>query len=177
MQQVIPVPVVWKFILKTKRTLPKRFGMPFLKREPQGLKPIGLAARDTLRLEMGFCLYGNDIDDTTIAAGSGPGLDHQVQQRRLPPKTFCKSKKKNGVERKLVGFEMIDHGIPRHGYEICNEGGETDRLCYIRHAGTKLWQSHRYGLCATALSSPDSSIFIKVRDKLLAAKVVKMPFA
>ncbi|MGV3656467.1 MAG: glycine cleavage T C-terminal barrel domain-containing protein [Chitinophagaceae bacterium] len=87
------------------------------------------------------------------------------------------AQKEAGVERKLVGFEMIDRGIPRHGYDICNEGGE--KIGYVT-SGTQapsLGKAIGMGYVATASAAPDSSIFIKVRDKLLSAKVVKMPFA
>lgn len=144
--------------------------------EQFGLKPIGLAARDTLRLEMGFCLYGNDIDDTTTPLEAGLGWITKFS-KDFTAKEILQKQKEAGVERKLVGFEMIDRGIPRHGYDICNEGGE--KIGYVT-SGTQapsLNKAIGMGYVATASSSPDSPIFIKVRDKLLAAKVVKMPFA
>lgn len=144
--------------------------------EAMGLKPIGLAARDTLRLEMGFCLYGNDIDDTTTPLEGGLGWITKFT-KDFTAKEILQKQKEEGVQRKLVGFEMIDRGIPRHGYDICNEGGE--KIGYVT-SGTQapsLAKAIGMGYVATALASPDSSIFIKVRDKLLAAKVAKMPFA
>ncbi len=141
-----------------------------------GLKPIGLAARDTLRLEMGFCLYGNDIDDTTTPLEAGLGWITKFS-KDFTAKDILQKQKEAGVERKLVGFEMIDRGIPRHGYDICNEGGE--KIGYVT-SGTQapsLNKAIGMGYVATASASPDSAIFIKVRDKLLSAKVVKMPFA
>jgi aminomethyltransferase len=144
--------------------------------EPFGLKPIGLAARDTLRLEMGFCLYGNDIDDTTSPLEAGLGWITKFT-KDFTAKDKLQAQKEAGVQRKLVGFEMIDRGIPRHGYDICNAEGE--KIGYVT-SGTQapsLGKAIGMGYVATPLAAPDSSIFIKVRDKLLAAKVVKMPFA
>lgn len=141
-----------------------------------GLKPIGLAARDTLRLEMGFCLYGNDIDDTTTPLEAGLGWITKFT-KDFTAKEILQAQKEAGIQRKLVGFEMMDRGIPRHGYDICNAEGE--KLGYVT-SGTQapsLGKAIGMGYVATGSSAPDSSIFIKVRDKLLAAKVVKMPFA
>src|SRR5215467_6134976 len=84
---------------------------------PQGLKPIGLGARDTLRLEMGYCLYGNDIDDTTTPLEAGLGWITKFN-KEFTAKQILEKQKTNGIERKLVGFEMVEKGIPRHGYEI-----------------------------------------------------------
>jgi aminomethyltransferase len=143
---------------------------------PQGLKPIGLAARDTLRLEMGFCLYGNDIDDTTSPLEAGLGWITKFT-KDFTAKEILQQQKEKGVERKLVGFEMVDRGIPRHGYEICNADGE--KIGYVT-SGTQapsLNKAIGMGYVSIQSAAQDSSIFIKVRDKLLAAKVVKMPFA
>jgi aminomethyltransferase len=143
---------------------------------PQGLKPIGLAARDTLRLEMGFCLYGNDIDDTTSPLEAGLGWITKFT-KDFTAKEILQQQKEKGVERKLVGFEMVDRGIPRHGYDICNAEGE--KIGYVT-SGTQapsLNKAIGMGYVSTQSAAQDSSIFVKVRDKLLAAKVVKMPFA
>ena len=91
---------------------------------PQGLKPIGLGARDTLRLEMGFCLYGNDIDDTTSPIEAGLSWITKFTKEFTSKEIFAKQKAE-GVSRKLVGFEMIDKGIPRHGYQIKDVEGNT----------------------------------------------------
>ncbi|MES2882743.1 MAG: glycine cleavage system aminomethyltransferase GcvT, partial [Bacteroidota bacterium] len=91
---------------------------------PQGLKPIGLAARDTLRLEMGYCLYGNDIDDTTNPLEAGLGWITKLSKENFTAKDIIQKQKEDGVKRKLVGFEMIDRGIPRHHYQICNAEGK-----------------------------------------------------
>jgi aminomethyltransferase len=142
----------------------------------QGIKPIGLAARDTLRLEMGYCLYGNDIDDTTSPLEAGLGWITKFTKDFTAKETLAAQKEK-GVERKLVGFEMTDKGIPRHHYEICNADGTA--IGYVT-SGTQsptLGKAIGMGYVKTEFSSIDTDIFIKVRDKLLRAKVVKIPFA
>jgi aminomethyltransferase len=142
----------------------------------QGIKPIGLAARDTLRLEMGYCLYGNDIDDTTSPLEAGLGWITKFTKDFTAKETLAAQKEK-GVERKLVGFEMTDKGIPRHNYEICNADGTA--IGYVT-SGTQsptLGKAIGMGYVKTEFSSIDTDIFIKVRDKLLRAKVVKIPFA
>ena len=142
---------------------------------PQGLKPIGLAARDTLRLEMGYCLYGNDIDDTTSPLEAGLGWITKFN-KEFTAKELLQQQKETGVERKLVGFEMIDRGIPRHGYEIKDHTGA--QIGYVT-SGTQspsLNKAIGMGYVRTAFSAIDTPVFIKVRDKLLQAKVVKVPF-
>lgn len=143
---------------------------------PQGLKPIGLAARDTLRLEMGFCLYGNDIDDTTTPLEAGLGWITKFT-KDFTAKEKLQQQKEAGVQRKLVGFEMVDKGIPRHGYEIADASG--NRIGYVT-SGTQapsLGKAIGMGYVQVEHAAIDSSIYIKVRDKLLQAKVVKIPFA
>jgi aminomethyltransferase len=142
---------------------------------PQGLKPIGLAARDTLRLEMGYCLYGNDIDDTTSPLEAGLGWITKFT-KDFTAKEIIQKQKEEGIKRKLVGFEMIDRGIPRHHYEICNAEGK--QIGYVT-SGTQspsLNKAIGMGYVELASSAIDSPVFIKVRDKLLSAKVVKIPF-
>jgi aminomethyltransferase len=143
---------------------------------PQGLKPVGLGARDTLRLEMGYCLYGNDIDDTTSPLEAGLGWITKFT-KEFTAKQKLQTQKEMGVERKLVGFEMIDKGIPRHGYEIKDQlGGSIG----IVTSGTQLPGLNKavgMGYVRTAFSAIDTPVFIKVRDKLLQAKVVKIPFS
>jgi aminomethyltransferase len=142
----------------------------------QGIKPIGLAARDTLRLEMGYCLYGNDIDDTTSPLEAGLGWITKFT-KEFTAKEKLAAQKEQGVERKLVGFEMIDKGIPRHHYEICTADGNA--IGYVT-SGTQsptLGKAIGMGYVKTDFSSIDTDIFIKVRDKLLRAKVAKIPFA
>lgn len=143
---------------------------------PQGLKPIGLGARDTLRLEMGFCLYGNDIDDTTSPLEAGLGWITKFT-KEFTAKNILEKQKAEGVKRKLVGFEMIDKGIPRHHYDINEAAG--NKIGYVT-SGTQspsLQKAIGMGYVSVEHSSIGSEVFIAVRDKLLKAKVVKIPFA
>lgn len=142
---------------------------------PQGLKPIGLGARDTLRLEMGFCLYGNDIDDTTSPLEAGLGWITKFT-KDFTAKDIFEQQKKAGVTRKLVGFEMIDKGIPRHDYVIADAAGKTIGKVTSGTQAPSLGKAVGMGYVETALAQLDSIIYIKVRDKLLQAKVVKFPF-
>lgn len=144
--------------------------------EPQGLKPIGLGARDTLRLEMGFCLYGNDIDDSTSPLEAGLGWITKFT-KEFTAKTTLEKQKTEGIKRKLVGFEMIDKGIPRHHYEIKDTDG--NKIGYVT-SGTQspsLQKAIGMGYVAVGNAAPDAEIFIAVRDKMLKAKIVKMPFS
>ena len=142
---------------------------------PQGLKPIGLGARDTLRLEMGYCLYGNDIDDTTSPLEAGLGWITKFT-KDFTSKEIFEKQKADGVTQKLVGIEMIDKGIPRHDYELKDmEGHKIGRVT----SGTQspsLGKAIGMGYVNTKYSGIDSHVYVKVRDKLLIAKVVKMPF-
>jgi aminomethyltransferase len=143
---------------------------------PMGLKPVGLGARDTLRLEMGYCLYGNDIDDTTSPIEAGLGWITRFN-KEFPSKQIFAEQKEKGTRRKLVGFEMVDKGIPRHNYEICDEKGENIGYVTSGTQSPSLGKAIGMGYVNTALASLDSKIFIKVRDKMLEAKIVKVPFA
>ena len=143
---------------------------------PQGLKPIGLGARDTLRLEMGYCLYGNDIDDTTSPLEAGLGWITKFTKEFTSKEIFAKQKAE-GVERKLVGFEMIEKGISRHGYEIKDFGGATIGVVTSGTQSPSLGKAIGMGYVRTVFAAIDSDIYIKVRDKLLQAKVSKIPFA
>jgi aminomethyltransferase len=143
---------------------------------PQGLKPIGLGARDTLRLEMGFCLYGNDIDDSTSPLEAGLGWITKFT-KDFTSKSIFEKQKADGVKRKLVGFEMIDKGIPRHHYEIKDAAG--NKIGYVT-SGTQspsLQKAIGMGYVATEHAMPGAEIFIAVRDKMLKARVAKMPFS
>jgi aminomethyltransferase len=143
---------------------------------PQGLKPIGLGARDTLRLEMGFCLYGNDIDDTTSPLEAGLGWITKFT-KEFTAKSILERQKAEGIKRKLVGFEMIDKGIPRHNYEIKDAAG--NKIGYVT-SGTQspsLQKAIGMGYVTMENAAIDSEIFIAVRDKSLKAKVVKLPFS
>jgi aminomethyltransferase len=142
---------------------------------PKGLKPIGLGARDTLRLEMGYCLYGNDIDDFSTPLEAGLGWITKFT-KTFTASEFLQKQKENGVEKKLVGFEMIDRGIPRHDYLI--RDGEGNMIGRVT-SGTQspsLQKAIGMGYVLIDHASLDSEIFIDVRDKSLRAKVVKIPF-
>ena len=143
---------------------------------PQGLKPIGLGARDTLRLEMGFCLYGNDIDDTTSPIEAGLGWITKFTKDFTAKEIFAQQKAE-GVTRKLVGFEMIEKGIPRHGYEIKDYEGRTIGHVTSGTQSPSLGKAIGMGYVHLPFTPIDSNIYIKVRDKLLQAKVSKIPFS
>lgn len=142
----------------------------------QGIKPIGLGARDTLRLEMGFCLYGNDIDDTTSPLEAGLGWITKFT-KDFTARTILETQKANGVSRKLVGFEMVDKGIPRHHYEIKDAAGNAIGFVTSGTQAPSLQKAIGMGYVNSAYAALDTEIFIAVRDKLLKAKVVKFPFA
>jgi len=142
---------------------------------PQGLKPVGLGARDTLRLEMGFCLYGNDIDDFSTPIEAGLGWITKFS-KSFTASAFLAKQKDAGPEKKLVGFEMIDRGIPRHDYLIRDsEGNLIGRVTSGTQSPT-LGKGIGLGYVLTEHSALDSEIMIDVRDKSLRAKVVKLPF-
>jgi aminomethyltransferase len=141
----------------------------------KGLKPIGLAARDTLRLEMGYCLYGNDIDDKTSPLEAGLGWITKFS-KDFVSKDFLLQQKNEGVQKKLAGMEMIDKGIPRHGYEIQNKEGELIGHVTSGTQAPSLQKAIAMGYVKTNYAKIDTEVLIKVRDKLLKAKVVKMPF-
>lgn len=144
---------------------------------PQGLKPIGLGARDTLRLEMGYCLYGNDIDDTTSPLEAGLGWITKFNKPDFTAKAILQQQKEAGLQRRLVGFEMVDKGIPRHGYEIVNAAGQAIGYVTSGTQSPSLGKAIGIGYVQTAFADLDSTIYVKVRDKQLAAKVVKFPFS
>jgi aminomethyltransferase len=142
---------------------------------PQGLKPIGLGARDTLRLEMGFCLYGNDIDDTTSPLEAGLGWITKFS-KSFTNATALADQKAAGLQRKLVGFEMIDKGIPRHGYEIKNQEGQSIGVVTSGTQSPSLNKAIGLGYINAAFTTLDMIVHIQIRDKQLKAKVVKVPF-
>ena len=144
--------------------------------KPQGLKPVGLGARDTLRLEMGYCLYGNDINDTTSPLEGGLGWITKFT-KDFTAKEILEKQKEEGVRRKLIGFEIIDKGIPRHSYEINDENGNKIGEVTSGTQSPSLGKAIGLGYVSKEHSSIDSKIYIKVRDKNLEAKVVKLPFA
>lgn len=141
----------------------------------EGIKPIGLGARDTLRLEMAFCLYGNDIDDTTSPIEAGLGWITKFT-KEFTNSAKIKEQKEKGVGRKLSGFVMVDKGIPRHGYEITDAAGNNIGVVTSGTQSPSLQQAIGLGYVKTELSKPGTEIYIKVRDKLIKASVVKPPF-
>jgi aminomethyltransferase len=143
--------------------------------EPYGIKPIGLAARDTLRLEMGFCLYGNDIDDTTSPIEAGLGWVTKFTKNFVNSENLA-AQKQAGVSRKLVGFEMIDRGIPRHDYEIVDADGNTIGKVTSGTQAPSLQKAIGMGYVSTEFSKEGSEIYIRIRDNKIKAKVVKTPF-
>ena len=140
-----------------------------------GIKPIGLAARDTLRLEMGFCLYGNDINDTTSPLEAGLGWITKFDKEFTNSENL-KKQKEAGVSRKLVGFEMIERGIPRHDYEIADANGTIIGIVTSGTQSPSMGIAIGMGYVPTSLATPDSEIYIRIRNKDVKAKVVKLPF-
>lgn len=139
------------------------------------IKPIGLGARDTLRLEMGFCLYGNDIDDTTSPIEAGLGWITKFT-KDFTNKANIEQHKLQGVSKKLVGFEMIDRGIPRHDYQIADAQGNVIGEVTSGTQSPTLNKAIGMGYVNTEFSKADTEIFILIRDKAIKAKIVKMPF-
>lgn len=142
---------------------------------PYGIKPIGLGARDTLRLEMGYNLYGNDITDETSPIEAGLGWVTKFTHDFIDADVL-KQQKEQGVPRKLTGFTMIDRGIPRGHYEIADADGNTIGEVTSGTQSPTLGKGIGLGYVPTALSKPGNTIYIKVRDKLLQAEVIKLPF-
>ena len=140
-----------------------------------GIKPIGLGARDTLRLEKGFCLYGNDIDDTTSPLEAGLSWITKFS-KDFTAKDILEKEKAEGVQRKLVGFEMIDRGIPRHDYKIKDAAGNEIGKVTSGTQSPSLQKAIGLGYVATAHADFGSEIFVDVRNNLLKAKVVRIPF-
>ena len=140
-----------------------------------GIQPIGLGARDTLRLEMGFCLYGNDIDDTTSPLEAGLGWITKFN-KDFTNKEALLSQKTNGVTKKLIGFEMIDRGIPRHHYEIKDAAGKKIGSVTSGTQAPSLGKAIGMGYVTTEHSKPGSTIYIDIRNTLIKAQVVKFPF-
>ena len=141
----------------------------------EGIKPIGLGARDTLRLEMGYCLYGNDIDDNTSPIEGGLGWITKFS-KEFTNSSYLKAQKEKGVAKKLVGFEMIERGIPRGHYEICDIKGEKIGEVTSGTQSPTLGKGIGMGYIKTEYSKVGTEIFIKVRDKLIKAAIAKLPF-
>jgi aminomethyltransferase len=145
---------------------------------PQGLKPIGLGARDTLRLEMGYCLYGNDIDDTTTPWEAGLGWITKLNKTTtFTAKEILQKEKAEGIKRKLVGFEMTERGIPRHNYQILDKEGNPIGYVTSGTQAPSLGKAIGLGYVTIEYAAQDSEIFISIRNNAVKAKVVKSPFA
>lgn len=141
----------------------------------QNIKPIGLGARDTLRLEMGFCLYGNDIDDKTSPLEAGLGWITKFT-KDFTNREYFEKQKKEGITQKLVGFEMIEKGIARHDYEIKNFDGELLGKVTSGTQSPSLGKAIGMGYVRINSSAIDTEIYISIRHTLVKAKVVKIPF-
>ena len=140
-----------------------------------GIKPIGLAARDTLRLEMGYCLYGNDINDTTSPLEAGLGWVTKFTKDFVGSDKL-KQQKEEGVKRKLVGFELVDRGIPRHDYPIVDANGKEIGIVTSGTMGPSVKKAVGLGYVPTEFAAEGTEIYIQVRKKQLKAKVTKPPF-
>lgn len=139
------------------------------------IRPIGLGARDTLRLEMGFCLYGNDIDDTTSPIEAGLGWITKFT-KDFTNRAHIEQQKISGVSKKLVGFEMVDRGIPRHDYPIVDASGNAIGKVSSGTQSPSLNKAIGMGYVNTEFSKADNEIFVLIRDKAIKAKVCKLPF-
>ena len=140
-----------------------------------GIKPIGLGARDTLRLEMGFCLYGNDINDHTSPLEAGLGWITKFTKPFTNSEALLQQKT-NGHSRKLVGFEMIDKGIARHDYEIVDEEGTVIGVVTSGTQSPSLGKAIGMGYVKTTHAAQGQHIFIMIRNQKMKAMVVKIPF-
>jgi aminomethyltransferase len=143
--------------------------------KPFGIKPIGLAARDTLRLEMGFCLYGNDINDTTSPLEAGLGWITKFTKEFTNSENL-KKQKEAGVSKKLVGFEMQERAVPRHDYEIVDADGNHIGIVTSGTMSPSMNIGIGMGYVTTENSAIDNTIFIRIRKNDVPAKVVKLPF-
>jgi len=143
--------------------------------EPFGIKPIGLGARDTLRLEMGFCLYGNDIDDTTSPLEAGLGWITKFT-KPFTNSEALQEQKQQGLAKKLVGFTMIDRGIPRHDYEIVDAEGTVIGRVTSGTQSPSLQKAIGMGYVNKEFAKEGSEIYIKIRDNKIKAQVTKLPF-
>lgn len=140
-----------------------------------GIKPVGLGARDTLRLEMGFCLYGNDINDTTTPLEAGLGWITKFS-KDFTAKNILLVQKEKGLNRKLVGFEMVDRGIPRQHYEITDNAGNVIGEVTSGTQSPSLQKAIGMGYVKIEFAKENTEIFIRVRNNMLKAMVVKIPF-
>ncbi|SMC55648.1 glycine cleavage system aminomethyltransferase GcvT [Cellulophaga tyrosinoxydans] len=140
-----------------------------------GIKPIGLAARDTLRLEMGYCLYGNDINDTTSPLEAGLGWVTKFTKDFVNSDNLAKEKE-TGSKRKLIAFELDERGIPRHDYDIVNDQGEKIGIVTSGTMSPSMGKGIGLGYVPTAFATIGSKIYIQIRKNAIPATVVKLPF-
>ena len=140
-----------------------------------GIKPIGLAARDTLRLEMGFCLYGNDIDDTTSPLEAGLGWITKFT-KKFVDSDYLQKQKEAGVTRKLIAFEMLERGIPRHDYKLLNSQGQEIGKVSSGTMSPSMKIAIGLGYVSVEYAKLDTDIYVEIRDKGIKARVVKLPF-
>jgi aminomethyltransferase len=141
-----------------------------------GIEPIGLGARDTLRLEMGFCLYGNDIDDTTSPLEAGLGWITKLAKGDFNDSELLNQQKAEGTTRRLIGFEMIDRGIPRHDYLIEDAEGNVIGKVTSGTQAPSLDKAIGLGYVNKGFQKSGTEIYIAIRNKKIKAQVVKLPF-
>lgn len=156
--------------------LAKLWNAVFEAGKPFNIQPIGLGARDTLRLEMGFCLYGNDIDDTTSPMEAGLGWITKLNKGEFVDADFLRAQKENGVSRKLVGFTLEERRVPRHGYPIEDTNGQVIGVVTSGTQSPSMGYPIGMGYVTTANSKAGTQIFIDVSGKKLPATVTKIPF-
>lgn len=145
--------------------------------ERDGLQNIGLGARDTLRLEMGYCLYGNDIDDTTSPVEAGLGwITKTGDDRDFIDRPLLERQKREGVSRRLVGFELTERGVPRHGYRLSDAEGRAIGAVTSGTMSPTLKKGIGMGYVETAYAEPGTPIAVVIREKPVAARIVKLPF-
>jgi len=140
-----------------------------------GIQPIGLAARDTLRLEMGYCLYGNDINDHTSPISAGLGWITKFTKPFINSQSLL-AEKESGSEQKLVGFKLLDRGIPRHDYILENQAGQAIGVVTSGTMSPSLSEGIGMGYLDRAYCSLGTTIFVRIRDKQIPAEIVKLPF-
>jgi len=140
-----------------------------------GIQPVGLAARDTLRLEMGYCLYGNDINDYTSPISAGLGWITKFTKPFINSETL-RAEKEAGSERKLVGFKLLDRGIPRHDYILENQAGQAIGVVTSGTMSPSLSEGIGMGYLDRAYCTLGTKIFVRIRDKQIPAEIVKLPF-
>jgi aminomethyltransferase len=143
--------------------------------KPHGIKPAGLAARDTLRLEMGFCLYGNDIDDSTSPLEAGLGWITKFTKDFIDSDKL-KAQKEQGVQRRLVGFELLERGIPRHDHPVLDASGAVVGRVTSGTMSPSLQKPIGLAYVPVGMSAVDSELWVDIRGKALKGRVVKLPF-